>query len=536
MVEQISFFLFLSFSFSLSALFAQKASKVEIVNADELGFDKALRGNITVFKGNCVFKQDNVIISCDSAYFDQPNNSFDAFGNVHITQDNVNIYGDLLNYDGNVKYAQLFNNVKVTDGAMELTTNNLDYDLKSRLSTYHDGGQVVDKSKNVLTSKLGYYYSTTHDAFFRKNVVLTNPDYLLNADTLRYNTQSEIAYLLGPSRIDGKDECLYAKFGIYNTKTDEAFFSHDARYENATQQLTSDSLYFNRELGKGRATRHVVFNDTVQKMLILGNFGDYDKKTETTFVTDSAVLVVVSEKDSLGNADSLFFAGDTLKTTLDSSKLHRVLYAYHDVRLYKKDLQARCDSMFYSNADSLVRCFKKPIAWAEKSQMTADYITIQLKNQQLHRLNLYNAAFIISPEDTVNYNQVKGKNMFGYFVNNQLRSMVVEGNGQSLYFAREDNGDYIGMNQSECSNMLIKFKSNKVQDITFITKPDATFFPIDQLPEQQKLKGFKWLGALQPQSKADLFKDRAALAVAKPLVVKPSIVKKPIGKRPSRKK
>lgn len=488
---------------SLGAV-AQKKSQVEIINADELGFDKGLRGNITVFKGNCIFKQDNVTIRCDSAYFDQANNSFDAFSHVHITQENVNIYGDLLNYDGNIKYAQLFNNIKVTDGEMVLTTENLDYDIKTRLSTYRDGGKVVDK-ENVLTSKFGYYYAATHDAFFKKNVVLTNPEYLLNADTLRYNTQTEIAYLLGPSRIDGKDDCLFAKYGTYNTNTDQAFFSKDAYYENATQKLKGDSLFYDRQKGKGKAMEHVVFTDTVENITITGKLGNYTKATETTLITGLPLVTLVTENDS-ASTDSIFFTADTIRTTLDSTQLHRELYAYHDARLYKSDLQARCDSMTYSNFDSLIRCFTKPIIWAENSQMTANYITIQLKNQQLHQLNLYTAAFIISPEaDSINFNQVRGKNMYGQFIDNKLRRMLVEGNGQSMYFAREDSGDYIGMNQAECSNMIILFNNNKAESITFITKPDATFFPIDQLPIEQKLKGFKWQIALKPQSKNDLF-------------------------------
>lgn len=482
--------------------FAQKSSQVEIINADELGFDKALRGNITVFKGNCIFKQDNVTFRCDSAYFDQPNNSFDAYGHVHITQDALDIYGDLLNYDGNIKYAQLFNNIKVTDGEMVLTTNTMDYDLKARLATYREGGKVVDK-ENVLTSKLGYYYSATHDAYFRRQVVLTNPDYLLNADTLRYNTRTEIAYLLGPSRIDGKDDCLSADYGTYNTVTDQAFFSKNAKYENDKQQLFSDSLFYDQKKGKGNATCNVRFVDTVQNMLITGDLARYNKNTETTYVTQQALLTIITEKDSTGK-DSIFFTADTLLTTLDSSKMHRILRAYHDARLYKTDMQARCDSMYYSNVDSLIRCYKRPIVWAEKSQMTAEFISIQLKNEQMHQLNLYKAAFIISPEDTLNFNQVSGKNMFGHFIDNRLHHMEVIGNGQSLYFAKEDSGKYIGMNKADCSNMLIQFKNNKAESITFITQPDATFFPMDQLPEQQRLKGFKWQPALQPRSKNDL--------------------------------
>lgn len=490
--------------FALTAT-AQKVSKVEIVHADELGFDKAARGNITVFKGNCLFKQDDMTVACDSAFFDQDQNAFDAFGHVHIIQQNLNIYGDLLNYDGNIKFAQLFNNIKATDGEMVLTTNNMTYDMKQRLATYYDGGKIVDHD-NVMTSRLGYYYANTKDAYFRQRVVLVNPDYLMNSDTMRYNTRSELAYLLGPSRIESADDCLYGNYGIYNTQTSEAFCTNGGKYENSTQQLIGDTLYYNKDKGLGKANGHVFFIDTVQDLLLTGGVGNYNKNIETTYLTKFPLMILVTEKDS-GGTDSLYLTADTLLTNFDSAKINRQIRAFHDVRMYKSDLQARCDSMFYSNADSLMRCYKNPIAWANKAQMTADFISLQLKNGQLDKLNMRNSSFIISPEDTFNFNQVKGKNMTGFFVNSSLHHMLVEGNGQSIYFARQDSsGQYIGMNNAECSNMLIQFRENKAQSITFITKPDATFFPMDQLPSQQRLKGFKWQARLQPKSKEDLFK------------------------------
>ncbi|MBK7855861.1 MAG: hypothetical protein IPJ79_14115 [Bacteroidetes bacterium] len=68
--------------------------------------------------------------------------------------------------------------------------------------------------------------------------------------------------------------------------------------------------------------------------------------------------------------------------------------------------------------------------------MTADSIYIQLANNKIDKLLLKDAAFMTSYEDSARYNQVKGKTMMGFFENNELYKIDVNGNGQSIYYGR----------------------------------------------------------------------------------------------------
>ena len=96
--------------------------------------------------------------------------------------------------------------------------------------------------------------------------------------------------------------------------------------------------------------------------------------------------------------------------------------------------------------------------------------------------------------------------MFGFFEDGKLVRLKVEGNGESVYYAKEDSGDYIGVNKAICSNMDISFKDQKVYKVAFINAPEAIFYPIEQFPvEEQKLKGFLWKPESRPKSKDDLF-------------------------------
>ncbi len=483
---------------------AQKTNRVEVVHANVFEFVKIGDRQIKKLKGNCVFRQDNVTLRCDSALLYDQTNSVDAFGKVHISQgDSLNLYGDVLKYDGNRKMARFNKNVKVIHNEMVLTTDVLDYDTKNRVATYPQGGKITE-GENVLTSIYGYYYANTSDAFFRKNVVLTNPKYVLRSDTLQYNTETGLSTFFGPTEIISEKDSFYAERGTYNTRTDIAQFTKNSYYQSGSQSLSGDYLYYDRVKGIGKANRNIEFVDTAQNIVLRGHQAEYNNGKESILVTQQAYLVVLVDQDSL------YLAADTLRSFMDDTMKYRTMLAYHDVRIYKSDLRARCDSLAYSYKDSVMHLYYAPTLWSQNAQMTSDYITLEMKNEQIHKMNLLNNAFLVMVDslDSTKFDQIRGKNMFGYFIDNDLSSLTVEGNGQSVYYAkeeREDEVEYIGVNKADCSNMLLRFRDNKIQKVTFLTQPDAVFYPIDELaPKELELKGFTWREQLKPKSKEEV--------------------------------
>jgi len=110
-------------------------------------------------------------------------------------------------------------------------------------------------------------------------------------------------------------------------------------------------------------------------------------------------------------------------------------------------------------------------------------------------------------DDTSRFNQIKGKEIVGYFLDNQLYKVRVLGNAETNYFVREDDGTLIGVNKGVSSNMLIFAEDNKLQKITYIGNPAYNLYPErDLTPYDLKLKGFVWLGEKRPLEKSDIFK------------------------------
>ncbi|MEY3678365.1 MAG: hypothetical protein RI924_506 [Bacteroidota bacterium] len=569
-----------SFGICLGAQ-AQQVNRVQLVSSQKIiGMP-----DVDVLKVmRPVFSQDNSTLAADSAYFNQAQNTFDAFGKVVITQSNGTVvYSDLLNYNGNTKIAILTNRVRLVDGDATLSTEYMTYNMATKVGSYTGGGKIVN-GKNVLTSKNGYYFSNSRDSYFRYDVVVTSPDALIKSDTLRYNTGTKIAYFYGPTHIYGKDDTLYTENGDYHTQYDQARFGKNNLYTQGSKSLTGDSLFYDRKKGFGRAVKNIIFIDTAEKIILKGDLGIYKKADESTLVTKNAHVILTAESDS-GKVDSIWLTADTLfskviyrrdlpalkalevkqdvefmkeeegipeerqqalepeveasgteekprpkksdrknkkeaseketdtakaekipidSTRLDTTKI-RTISAYHRARIYKSDLQAKADSLFFSYGDSVMRCYQNPMIWTQGSQLNSDTVYLQLKNKKLHGMLLQHKAFIVNTEaDSSKFNQVKGKVMTGYFKNSKLDQLFVDGNAESVYYAKEDSS-YTGMNRSVSSRIKILFGDNELQDIFFIKKPEMVYFPIEDLDKDQEiLEGFIWKPKDRPVSKESI--------------------------------
>lgn len=484
-------------------VFSQENKQVEIIQAGSLEGVKINGEEVRRLVGNVIFRQEDTYLYCDSALFYESTNSIDAFGNVRIEGPRAKLYGDVLHYRGDERLADVTGRiVRMTDGKMVLTTSALLYDLASDVGSYQAGGKVVDK-ENVLTSRKGYYAAKEKVVFFKDDVVLVNPKYVIKSDTLKYSTPTEIAYFLGPTDINstGTDSAhIYCEDGWYNTITGKSRFAKNAFIESGENKLQGDSLVYERNSKVGRAWYNVRITDTVQQVIISGAYAWMNEVSGKSFVTGQALLTKVFDKDSL------FLHADTLFAGQDTVTRQKTYIARHRVRVYKPDLQAQCDSLVYSTADSVIWFYSAPILWNDRNQLTAEKISLQLAGNKITTMDLYADAFICGKEDSLRYNQIKGRQMRGFFRDNRLQRIHVTGNGQSVYYIRNKLQQLTGVNQAACSDMMIYLDSARVEKINLIQAPDATLYPVKQAdPSTMRLKGFSWKGWLQPKSKDDIF-------------------------------
>jgi len=491
---------------------AQEGRQIKLRHADKLKGSR--EKNVQLLIGHVEFEHQGAIMTCDSAIFYNGANKLDAFGHVHIQHgDSVHLYGDMLKYNGNERKAELFKNISLTDGDMRLTTDYLIYDLKNKTASYNTGGKILNKD-NTLESKLGYYSTESKTLTFRKDVKLFNPQYTMTCDTLRYLPISKVAYFIGPTTIKGNNNFIYCEDGWYDTKLDQCRFSKNSYLVTEGQKLSGDSLFYDRKIGVGRAKGNVVLLDTAQHLIIKGGLAVHNELTERSLVTQDALFIQAYDNDSL------FLHADTLRahTLRDSSVVtdengkkvqlndsNRVVYAHHHVKFFKQDLQGKCDSLVYSSLDSTMRMYGRPVLWSDENQLSAETIDIITTKNEVKQMFLYNTAFISSKEDTLRYNQIKGKKMTGWFSKNDLYRIDVEGNGQTLYYVR-DKGSLVGVNKADCSRLTIQVADSKVKKINFYNKPEGVLYPLlDLSPREALLKDFRWRGEERPLQMRDIF-------------------------------
>lgn len=466
------------------------ADIVELLKSDELELisENGVDSRRVV---NGVFKHKGAILYSDLAIQNVSTNIIDAFGHVRIVQgDTITVTGDTLHYFGNTRLAIVSGSHAVLkDKKSTLTTRKIEYDMANGIAYYKQPGRTVD-AENVLTSNEGFYNTNTKEFTYYKKVKLVNKKYTLTTDTLFYNSITKWSDFHGPSKVVNKDGTLIGKRGRYNSSTGESVFQTRTTVDNDTYTLTADSLFVEGQKNNGEGKGNVVIVAKKDNTILNGDHGFYRKAEGFSKIFGHAfVRNVVSN-------DTLYIRADTLYSFENTRDSTRRLVGDRNVYIYKSDFQGKCDSISYNTADSTILFFKKPILWSSQHyQMEGDTISAFLVNNAIHRMLLKSKAFVISEDTLVSqFNQVKGRTINAYFAEeSKLRQVLVDGNGESAYYAIDDKEKMIGLNRVECGRMNLLFVDNRVNRIAFITKPDGRLIPPRQIKsDERQLDGFNW--------------------------------------------
>ena len=478
----------------------QNATIVYMDNANMVIANEEANPDMQILKGNVRFRHDNALMYCDSAYFYQKANSLDAFSNVRIVQgDTLFVYGDYLFYDGNLKLARLRHNVRMENRKTTLTTDSLNYDRNTNLAYYYTGGKIVDP-ENTLTSVFGQYSTNTNDALFRHKVKLVNKNFTMDADTMHYNTKTNIARIVGPTHIVYQNETdIYTKRGWYNTNNEQMMLlDRSLVVHNDGKTTVGDTIFYDKIKKYGETFGNVIMTDSVKKNTLSGDYIYYNEKTETGLATDSALLVDWSGEDTL------WVHADTLRTFKDS--VYDVAKGYFNVRIYRNDIQGLCDSLVYTSRDSVMNMYGEPVLWAEKNQLSGEFIQAFTKNQKVNRIHIQREAIAIQKEDSMFFNQLSGKEIIAYVDSGALRKVNVNGNAETIYFPRDDgDSTLIGINKTESSFVVMYFKNKKVDRVVFTSATTGVMYPLYQLKGSDLyLKNYFWLEQQRPKTSKDV--------------------------------
>ncbi len=492
---------------------------IEFLSAETYNVKKKDSMDFLILVGHVKIRQGTTLLFGDSLILNSTLNTLEGFGNVHINDaDSVHTYADYLRYIGNTKKAYLRKHVKLTDGKGVLTTDSLDYDVSVKIGNFKKGGKLV-RNKTTLTSKEGYYYGVTRDVIFRNKVVVKDPETNIFTDTLEYNTYSQLANFISPTKIITGSRIIRTRNGNYNTGTRKGYLYERSSVDDSTYTFIADEMAIDDSLGLGEFRGNAIYKskDSLSFDLMANNIKS-NRKKDILLATELPILFIKQAKDTLYiSADTLFSAkvselSRPLPKARDSvgkmkdSTLDKYFEAFHNVRVFSDSLQARCDSLFYALSDSTIRLLNKPIVWSNNNQITGDTIYMLLENKQPQQLKVFENAYASSKIDTTQYfNQLKGIRLNAWFLDGNLSKMQTKGNAENIYFALDDQQNFIGVNKSSSQIIEISFENGEASKVVFINQLQGKMTPIRQTSKEElKMRGFNWQEESRPKSKFDI--------------------------------
>ncbi len=470
-------------------------SKSQMLFTDTLEYNTATR--VASYHTGATITNDTVFLfSLKGTFFTQLDEVYFK-DSVYVKNEDFELFADTLLYNTAQQKAYFLGPTRIdlTDGSKVYCEAGY-FDMGNKKALFKQNAEYLNEDQIALGDSI-LYDGELKKVTLLGNASLQEPGKKATADTIIYLEKEELLTLSGNAFFEDSLRTMESEALKYNIKEDKLSSDHRSNLDSDGQFLEADIIDFDNKTGLGKASGNIIWQDTASHYTIICD--------EAEYVDSSGYLKAFGNRPLLINAidgDSLFLVADTLhsfEVVTPANDSLRLFRAFHDVEIFKSDLQAICDSLTYSSQDSTFHLYNDPLIWSDTSQFKADSISIRLIDNKVDKIYLKQKAFIINSEDHILYNQMKGKEITAFFKEGEIDHMVINGNAQSIYYVLDDIKAYIGVNETLCSNMLLRFIGNAVNDIVFYANPEAKFHPIQDADVMSlKLEGFEWRGDQRP--------------------------------------
>lgn len=475
-----------------------------------------------VFRTYIDFWKDDNMLSASSGWYERNDEIFFFTGDVHGTTDEQETWCDSL------YFYRIPNNVLMR-GRIQLQDSQHNTTAVSRYLFYEDSLSTVTLRKEAAVAIV------TEDELSQKDTLY------FGADTLVYYTlrhcdipKSELAN--STARIS---EIMTDPVGEYRKKAAEAAAKAQAealekaagtrpglKPDAASKKQTEAVDEPEGESGESKATETSEAlpktNSTTEPADTLAAKA-LAVKDSLNVVSDSVKVTLDSlnvAADSLGvPMDSLSVAADSVKVALDSLNVaadsvsvavdttkYGFAFARGNVKVFRRDIQVRCDSMHYSDLDSIARFYKDPVIWNEENrQYYSDSLAVLIRKGRVDRASLMSNAFVVTQEDSLLYDQIKSAEIMAFFDSTSaLKRFDALGGATAVFFLRE-NDRLATVNKVESKMLSGNFVKGNIDRVYYYDSPKNDAYPVVQFPQQERyLKGFRWIPELRPTGKQDI--------------------------------
>ncbi len=482
----------------------EKQSKViKLLHADFTEINENEVPGAKILIGNVQAQHDSMYIYCNKAYLFEKENYIKLFGNVNLIQDDtLQLNSKYAEYNGMQSIAYASGNVVMTSPDSSLKSEKVYYDRNTGIAYYNDHATITNK-QNTLKSKSGKYYTRELKYEFRTQVVITNPETVIKSNHLDYYEDSGHAYLFGPSTIDNKSNHIYTENGFYDTRLNEGKMIQNSFILYDNKRIEADEMFYDEKTSYAKGINNVKVTDTINNMIATSHYAEVFRAKDSIYMTKKPLIEYYTEKDT-----SYFHAKNIQIVGPDKQ---RVIKGYPNARVFRTpDMSGKADSLHYDQKIGLMQLIGKPVLFKGESQLTGDVIHLinDIVTEKLDSLKVLNNAFVIE-RDTLGtgYNQAKGINLYGKFIDNKITQIDLVQNTEMIYYIY-DEGELQGIDKGICSKIVLELEDNKITTATRMIDPQGTTYPPEQFADGDKLlRGFLWRGDERMYSIEELFSD-----------------------------
>lgn len=462
------------------------------VKTNDLVYESDL--NMATFGSATDAWHEKNMLSSNRGWYDRGREVFFFADAVHVMSEDQEGWCDSLFFYRNTSDVDMLGNAQVTD-----TTRNV-YALAGRIEYMDSLSKVTLTRKPAVISQFEEQNGSIDTVYLgaEKLVYMTIPMFQVDS----------MAVVASEKRLT---DLNVDPVGEYRKKAAEAAAkARDEAMENdpnmAAKKAAERRAAEEKRAAAANAAKKTAANQVRDKLPAL---------RDSLAVGDSLAM-----GDSLSVSDSLA-AGDSISVVdavealppVDSTRIG-FLQAIKNVKIFKKNMQVVCDSLLYSDLDSLARLFEGPLIWQDVTrQYAADSVFLVVEKGAMQKASLMSNAFITIEQDSTHFNQIKGAEMLAFFDNNGgLERFDVLGGATALFYL-EENGVLATVNKTDSKMLSASFANGEIQKIYYYDQPKNDGYPKVQLPrEDRSLKGFSWEPKRRPA-------DRNAVT---PLSLRPS--------------
>lgn len=497
------FFIFFVSFFTVAQTPEANGRVIKLIYADFTEINENEVPGAKIFIGNVQAQHDSMYIYCNKAYLFEKDNYIKLFGNVRLVQDDtLQMTSKYAEYNGVEKIAFASGNVVMTSPDSSLKSEKVYYDRNTGIAYYNDHATITNR-QNTLKSKSGKYYTHELKYEFRTQVVITNPETIIKSNHLDYYEDSGHAYLFGPSTIDNKDNHIYTENGFYDTRLDQGRMIQNSFILYDNKRIEADEMFYDERQSYAKGINNVKVTDTINNTIATSHFAEVFRANDSIYMTKKPLIEYYTEQDTT------YFHAKNLQIVGPDKQ--RIIKGYPNARIYRTpEMSGKADSLHYDQKVGLLQLIRKPVLFNGESQLTGDVIHLinNVVTEKLDSLKVLNNAFVVE-KDTLGtgFNQAKGINMYGKFIDDKIRQIDLVQNAEMIYYLY-DEGELQGIDKGICSKIVLELEDNKITTATRMINPEGTTYPPEQFPENaRRLQGFHWRGDERIYSVAALFSE-----------------------------